>query len=91
MKMKPYYLIQAWSKRSNKQQTQYLQTEIGAGNGCMNLKDAHDRSIEFAISLNESEFSGAVDWEPRVRLVNDSGNYLLDAKEILRNSPQKKY
>ena len=89
--MKPYYLIQAWSKQSNKQQTQYLQTEIGAGNGCMNLKEAHTRSIEFAASLNESRFSGAVDWAPRVRLVNDSGNYLLDAEEILRSSPRRKY
>tara|TARA_B110000977_G_scaffold160035_1_gene204230 strand:+ start:4123 stop:4398 length:276 start_codon:yes stop_codon:yes gene_type:complete len=91
MKIKPYYLIQSWSKRANKQQTQYLQTEIGAGKGCMNIQEAHNRSIEYAASLRESKVGGAVDWEPRVRLVNDSGNYLLDAEEILRTSPRTNY
>lgn len=86
MKMKPYYLIQSWSNRAKKLQTQYLQTEMSPSDRCQNLKEAHRRSIEFAASLRESKFAGAIDWEPRVRLVNDSGNYLLDAQAILQST-----
>lgn len=89
MKMKPYYLIQSWSNRARKLQTQYLQNEMSQNDRCMNLKEAHLRSIEFSASLRESKLAGAVDWEPRVRLVNDSGTYLLDAETILRNSTRR--
>lgn len=91
MKMKPYYLIQSWSNRARKLQTQYVQTEMAEADRCRNLKDAHLRSIQFSASLNESKLGGATDWEPRVRLINDSGDYLLDAQAILESTHRRDY
>lgn len=86
MKMKPYYLIQSWSNRAQKLQTQFVQTEMAESDRCRDIQDAHQRSIQYSASLSETKLAGATDWEPRVRLVNDSGNYLLDAKAILAAS-----
>ncbi len=86
MKMKPYYLIQSWSKRAQKLQTLFVQNEMAENDRCRDIKDAYQRSVQYAASLNETKLGGAIDWEPRVRLVNDSGNYLLDAKAILESS-----
>jgi hypothetical protein len=85
MKIRPYYLIQAWSKRANKLQTQFLQNEMAANDRCTNIKAAHQRSIAFAASLRESKLANATDWEPRVRLINDSGSHLLDSKAIIES------
>lgn len=91
MQIKPYYLIQAWSNKANKLQTQYVQTEMSEADRCRNLKEAYQRSLQFAASLNESKLGGASDWEFRVRLVNDSGNYLLDPEIILASTRRQDY
>lgn len=91
MKMKPYYLIQSWSNKAKKLQTLFVQTEMAELDRCRNLKDAHQRSIQYAASLRESKLDGASDWEPRVRLVNDSGNYLIDAPAILSSTHRQDY
>lgn len=91
MEMKPYYLIQAWSNRANKLQTQYVQNEMSVNDRCRNLKDAYQRSLQYAASLNESKLGGATDWEFRVRLVNDSGDYLLDPETILASTRHQDY
>tara|TARA_B110000305_G_C19192270_1_gene517154 strand:- start:125 stop:403 length:279 start_codon:yes stop_codon:yes gene_type:complete len=86
MKMKPYYLIESWSNTARKLQTLFVQNEMAEKDRCRDIKDAYQRSIQYSASLSESKLAGVTDWEPRVRLVNDSGNYLLDAQSILKSS-----
>lgn len=87
MKIKPYYLVQSWSPTARKQLESHLSTEMGASHRCRNLTDAHERSIQYAASLCESKMLGRIDWEPRVRLVNDQGSFLVDAVAALRQKP----
>jgi hypothetical protein len=80
MLFKPYYLVQAWTKSKGRLQTQFITTEISKGKKCTDLAEATRRADAFAASLNEKRMLQATDWEPKVRLVTDNGNYLVPVR-----------
>jgi hypothetical protein len=82
MLFKPYYLVQAYSQKVQKQQTQYIPNEMGRNKELMNPVEAKRRSIAYAESLNESVSMNASDWKPIVRLISDGGKYLVDLDSI---------
>jgi hypothetical protein len=77
MKIKPHYLVQAYSPSTRKLVPQYISTEISYNKKCTSLIEARHRSIEFAKSLCEANRYNVVDWEPKVQLINDMGKTLL--------------
>jgi hypothetical protein len=82
MLFKPYYLVQAYSKKVNKQQTQFMSNELSKNKELMSAKEAKRRSLQYAQSLNESVSMNADDWTPIVRLMSDKGNYIVDLNAI---------
>jgi len=76
-RFQPYYLVQAFSRRANKQQTQFVPREMNKGHRLSSLKEAKRRSIEYARSLNEASSMGYADWQPIVRIVSEQGNYIV--------------
>jgi hypothetical protein len=77
-KFKPYYLVQAFSKRVHKQQTQFMSTELTKNHELRSLTEAKKRSIQYAASLNEVNSLGANDWEPIVRIVSENGKFIVE-------------
>jgi hypothetical protein len=77
MLFRPYYLIQAFSKRANKQVTDWQPHEMEIKKRCSNLQEARKRSIQWAMSMNESNHYGHRDWVPIVRLMTDNGDYIV--------------
>jgi hypothetical protein len=75
---KPYYLVQAYSKRLRKQQTQFMSTEHGKNHELRSLIEAKRRSVEYAASLNEITSMGASDWTPIVRFVSEDGKFIVE-------------
>jgi len=82
MLFKPYYLVQAYSAKVKKQQTQYHGTELANNKQLMSAIEAKRRSIAYAASLNESAYANATDWVPLVRLISDNGKFLVDLNMI---------
>jgi hypothetical protein len=82
MLFKPYYLVQAYSDKMHKQQTQFIPNELAQGNELMDPVVAKQRSISYAISLNEIKSMNAEDWKPIVRLMSDAGDFLVDLDSI---------
>jgi hypothetical protein len=54
-----------------------MSTEHGKNKHCTSLIEARRRSIEFAKSLCEAKRENAIDWEPRIQLINDQGKLLV--------------
>ena len=67
-KFKPYYIVEAFSPKTNKMRQLILATETGRLNKLANLDVAKKRSSEFAKSLNENKTLGTTDWEPMIHL-----------------------
>lgn len=67
-KFKPYYVVEAFSKKVNKIQELHLATELSRMQRLDSLEIARARSKEFADSLNESKLLGTSDWEPLIQL-----------------------
>jgi hypothetical protein len=63
-KFKPYYIIGAISKKTNKIREQRLSTEMERMKRPMDLTSAKERAKNFADSLNESNTLMANDWKP---------------------------
>jgi len=82
MLFKPYYLVQAYSDKSHKQQTQFIPNELASGKQLMDPVVAKQRSVSYAISLNESKSMNAEDWKPIVRLMSDAGDFIVDLESI---------
>jgi hypothetical protein len=76
-KIKPYYLVSAFSKRARRQQTDYRSNEMTEKNRLVSLKEAKRRSVEYAASLNEINSMGANDWQPVVRVISDKGKFIV--------------
>ena len=82
MLFKPYYLVEAYSLKVKKQQTQYQSTELSRNKELMDPVEAKRRSIAYAESLNESISMNADDWKPNVRLISDAGKFLIYLNSI---------
>lgn len=67
-KFKPYYIIGAISKRTNKIREQRLSTEMERLKKPNSLINAQSRCQQFAASLNETNMLGATDWKPLLHL-----------------------
>ena len=67
-KFKPYYIVEAFSPKTNKMRQLILATETGRMNKLANLDTAKKRSAEFANSLNEARTLGTSDWKPMIHL-----------------------
>jgi len=76
-KFKPYYVIQAYSPRTNKLRQQHISTEIKTGSKCADLTTAQHRAREFAKSLSESKAGGANDWQPKLQLQNTESTKIV--------------
>ena len=76
-KIKPYYLVSAFSKHVRKQQTDFRSNEMTEKHRLYDLKEAKRRSVQYAASLNESTSMGANDWAPIVRVVSDKGKFIV--------------
>ena len=63
-KFKPYYVIGAISKKTNKIREQHLSTEMERMKRPMDLNSAKERARNFAASLNESNTLKVNDWKP---------------------------
>jgi|TARA_B110000503_G_scaffold88640_1_gene134388 hypothetical protein len=77
MKIKPHYIVNAYSPSKRKLIPQFMSTEHGKNKHCTSLIEARRRSIEFAKSLCEAKRENAIDWEPRIQLINDQGKLLV--------------
>ena len=82
MLFKPYYLVEAYSLKVQKQQIQYQGHELANNKQLMDIKEAKRRSIAYAASLNESKSMNADDWKPIVRLISDKGKFIIDLNSI---------
>lgn len=67
-KFKPYYIICAISKRTNKIREQHLSTEMERMKKPASLIAAQHRCKEYAASLNETKMLGVADWKPLLHL-----------------------
>lgn len=65
-KFKPYYIVEAYSKKTNKLRQLHIATEMGRMQKLASLETAKTRSKEFAKSLNESKTLGVDDWQPMI-------------------------
>ena len=65
---KPYYIIQAYSPKTDKLRQKHITTEMKTGSKCSDLTTAKNRAIDFAKSLKEVKAGGVSDWEPRLQL-----------------------
>ena len=63
-KFKPYYIIGALSKKTNKIREQRLSTEMERMKKPASLIEARKRAKNFALSLNESNTLNVDDWTP---------------------------
>lgn len=77
-KIKPYYLVSAFSKRLRKQQTDFRSNEMTEKHRLVSLIEARRRSIQYADSLNEINSMGANDWKPIVRVISDKGKFIVE-------------
>ena len=65
-KFKPYYIVEAISKKTNQLRQLHLATEMGRMQKLASLETARARSKQFANSLNESKTLGVDDWKPMI-------------------------
>lgn len=76
-KFKPYYIIGAISKKTNKIREQHLSTEMERMKKPANLTAAKHRCIQFATSLNETNMLGVSDWQPLLHLQYSKTNRII--------------
>lgn len=76
--IKPYYLVQSFSKKVNKLQTDYRSNELLEKDRLYSLVEARRRSKQYAASLNESNSHGVDDWTPIVRVISDKGKFIVE-------------
>ena len=82
MLFKSYYLVQAHSRLTQKLQTQFNPNELVKNKELMDIHEAKRRSISYADSLNESVSMNTKDWKPVIRLVTDTGKYIVDINSV---------
>ena len=76
-KFKPYYIVEAFSKKTNQLRQLHLATEMGRMQKLASLETARARSKEFAKSLNESKILGVDDWKPMIHFQYTAKTKLL--------------
>lgn len=76
-KFKPYYIVEAFSKKTNQLRQLHLATEMGRMQKLASLETARARSREFAKSLNESKALGVDDWKPMIHFQYTKQNKIL--------------
>lgn len=81
-KFKPYYIVEAYSPKTNKLRQMHLATEMGRMQKLGSLETAKARSKEFANSLNESKAHGVTDWKPMIHFQYTERDKLLISEVI---------
>lgn len=76
-KDQPYFMIMAWSKKTQKLLHEFDGEALVHRKFCCDPTEADLKSKSFATRLNESKKSGVTDWQPKIQLVNGKNKFLF--------------